>query len=104
MDAELKRRDHNLEKALRQRDEEWKSIWETREKEPSEELRETEDAFLLDQLRRDSELLKIMKEREDPMENNMLQKADAFGYLYKEHQNKDPHKEKGQGNGSNPKL
>ena len=64
MDAELKRRDHNLEKALRQRYEEWKSIWETREKEPSEELREMEDAFLLDQLRRDSELLKIMKERE----------------------------------------
>ena len=28
----------------------------------------------------------IMKEREDAMEQNMLQKADAFGYLYKEHQ------------------
>ena len=26
-----------------------------------------------------------MKEREDAMEKNMLQKADAFGYLYKEH-------------------
>ena len=26
-----------------------------------------------------------MKEREDVMEKNMLQKADAFGYLYKEH-------------------
>ena len=85
MDAELKRRYHNLEEALRQRDEEWKSIWETREKELNKELRAREDAFLSDQLRKDSELLKIMKEREDAMEQNMLQKADAFGYLYKEH-------------------
>ena len=28
----------------------------------------------------------IMKEREDAMEKNLLHKADAFGYLYKEHQ------------------
>ena len=27
-----------------------------------------------------------MKEREDAMEKNLLKKADAFGYLYKEHQ------------------
>ena len=27
-----------------------------------------------------------MKEMEDAMEKNMLHKADAFGYLYKEHQ------------------
>ena len=27
-----------------------------------------------------------MKERDDAMEQNLLQKADAFGYLYKEHQ------------------
>ena len=26
-----------------------------------------------------------MKEREDVMEKNLLQKADAFGYLFKEH-------------------
>ena len=26
-----------------------------------------------------------MKEMKDAMEKNMLQKADAFGYLYKEH-------------------
>ena len=30
-------------------------------------------------------MIKIMKEKEDAMEN-LLQKADAFGYLYKEHQ------------------
>ena len=34
----------------------------------------------------DSELLKIMKDRENAMSQNMSQKADAFGYLYKEHQ------------------
>ena len=27
-----------------------------------------------------------MKEKEDAMEKNLLQKANAFGYLYKEHQ------------------
>ena len=31
------------------------------------ELRAREDAFLSDQLRRDSEVLKIMKEKEDAM-------------------------------------
>ena len=86
MDAKLKRKDQNLEEALKQRDEEWKSRWETRERKLSKELRAREDAFLYDQLRKDSELLKIMKDREDSMEQNLLQKADAFGYLYTEHQ------------------
>ena len=70
MDAELKRRDRNMEEALKQRDEEWKSIWETRERELIEELKASEDAFISDQLRRDSELIKIMKEREDAMKKN----------------------------------
>ena len=74
-----------MEEALRQRDEEWKSIWELREQELSAELKAKEDVFLFDQLIRDSELIKIMKEREDAMEKNLLQKANAFGYLYKEH-------------------
>ena len=85
MDAELRRRDQNLEEALKQRDEEWKSRWETRKIELNEELRAREDAFISDQLRRDSELIKIMNEREDAMEKNLLHKVDAFGYLYKEH-------------------
>ena len=42
--------------------------------------------FISDQLKRDKELLEITKEREDAMEQNMLQKENAFGYLYKEHQ------------------
>ena len=54
----------------------------------SEELRAREDAFLSDQLRRDGKLLKITKEIEDAMEQNMLQKADAFRNMYKEHQKK----------------
>ena len=72
MDAKLRIRDQNLEEALKKKDEEWKSIWETREREPSEEPRVREDAFLSDQLRRNSELLKIMKDKEDAMEQNML--------------------------------
>ena len=51
-----------------------------------EELKAREKAFILDQLKRDKELLKIMKEREDAMEQNMLQKENAFRYLYKEHE------------------
>ena len=85
MEAELKRRDQNLEEALKQRYEEWESRCELREQDLSKELKGKEDAFLSNQLRRDSELIKIMKEREDAMEKNLLQKADAFGYLYKEH-------------------
>ena len=46
MDAELKRRDKNLEEALRLRDEEWKSRWEKREQELSEELKVREYDFL----------------------------------------------------------
>ena len=65
MDAKLKRRYQNLEEALRLRDEDWKSRWETIERELNEELKARKDAFLLDQLMRDSELIKIMKKRED---------------------------------------
>ena len=32
-----------------------------------------------------------MKEREDAMKKNMMQKVDAFGYLYKEHQKEIKH-------------
>ena len=32
------------------------------------------------------ELIKLMEVREKEMEQNLLQKAEAFGYLYKEHQ------------------
>ena len=36
------------------------------------ELRAREDAFLLDKLKRDSELLKIIKEMEDSIKKNLL--------------------------------
>ena len=38
----------------------------------SEELKAREDAFISYQLRRDSELIKIMKEGEESMEKNLL--------------------------------
>ena len=85
MDAELRRRDRNLENALKQRDEEWRDKIDRREKELKEELKAREKMFISYQLKRDKELLKIMKEGKDAMEQNMLQKASAFGYLYKEH-------------------
>ena len=49
-------------------------------------FREREKAFINEQRKRDKELLKILKVREKEMEKNILQKVDAFGYLYKEHQ------------------
>ena len=43
------------------------------------------ESFHFRSVERDSELLKIMKEMENAMEQNLMQKAYAFGYLYKEH-------------------
>ena len=37
-------------------------------------------------MNRDQELIKLMEIREKEIEQNLLQKAEAFGYLYKEHQ------------------
>ena len=51
-----------------------------------DEFKEREKAFINEQLKRDHELLKILKVREKDMEKNLLQNVDAFGYLYKEHQ------------------
>ena len=50
------------------------------------ELKERERAFVNDQLMRDQELIKLIEVREKEMEQNLLHKAEAFGYLYKEHQ------------------
>ena len=50
------------------------------------EFRERERAFMSEQLKRDQELLKILEIKEKEMEQNLLQKSDAFRYLYKEHQ------------------
>ena len=49
------------------------------------DLKEREKAFVQDQLMRDQEVIKLMEVREKEMEQNLLQKAEAFGYLYKEH-------------------
>ena len=48
-------------------------------------LREREKAFVTDQLKRDQELIKLMELREKDMELNLLHKAKAFEYLYKQH-------------------
>ena len=54
---------------------------ENRDKALRTELKEREKVFVNEQLKRDQDLLKMLEE----MEKNLLQKADAFGYLYKEH-------------------
>ena len=41
--------------------------------------------FVNDQLMKDQELIKLMEVREKEMEQNLLKKVEAFGYLYKEH-------------------
>ena len=40
-----------------------------------------------DQLKRDQEPIKMMEVREKEMEQNLVWKAKAFGYLYNKHQN-----------------
>ena len=50
------------------------------------ELKEREKVFVHEQIKRDQDLLKMLEEREKEIEKNLLQKADAFGYLYKAHQ------------------
>ena len=42
------------------------------------------EAFYNNQLRRDEEVLTILRKRKDEMEGNMLKKIEAFKYLYKE--------------------
>ena len=81
----MRKKDQNLEEELKQRDEEWRSRWEQREQELSVKPKAREDAYIFEELKRESELFKIMKEMEDAMEKNMLWKADAFGYMHKEH-------------------
>ena len=68
MDAELRRRDQNLENALKQIDEEWRDKIDIREKDLKGEFKAREEAFISDQLKRKRELLKIMKERDDAIE------------------------------------
>ena len=62
MDAKLRGIEQNMENALKQRDEEWREKLDKREKELSRGLKEGEKAFISDQLKRDKDLLKIMKE------------------------------------------
>ena len=50
------------------------------------EFSERDKAFINEQLKRDRELLMILEVKEKEIEQNMLQKTDAFGYLYNEHQ------------------
>ena len=50
------------------------------------ELREGERDFVTYQLKRDQKLIKLMEIKEKDMELNLLHKAEAFRYLYKEHQ------------------
>ena len=48
MGVGLRKSDQNLEEALKQRDEEWRSRWEQKEQELSEELKAREDAFIFE--------------------------------------------------------
>ena len=50
------------------------------------ELKERTKVFVNEQLKRDKDLLKMLEDKEKKVEKNLLQKDDAFGYLYKEHQ------------------
>ena len=86
MDEKTEKRENTLTTALYQRNEEWREDLAEKDKALRAEFRERERAFVSEQLKRDQELLKVLEVREKEMEQNMLQKANSFGYLYKEHQ------------------
>ena len=72
--------------ALQQRDSEWREELAKRDRALRTVFKEREKAFITEQLKRNQECLKILEVGEKKMEQNLLQKADAFGYLYKDHQ------------------
>ena len=59
---------------------------ENRDKALRTKLKEIEKVFVHEKKKRDQDLLKMLEEKEKEIEKNLLQKADAFGYLYKAHQ------------------
>ena len=86
LDEQNKKRENILIAALQRRDDKWREELADRDRLLRVEFKEREKAFINEQLKRDLELLKILEIREKEMEMNLLQKAYAFGYLYKEHQ------------------
>ena len=85
MEEQIRKRKETLIVALQQRDEEWREELANKDRLLRDKLKEREKTFINEQLMRDQELLKILEVREKEMKQNMLQKADAFEYLYKEH-------------------
>ena len=57
---------------------------DSREKEFGEKMKASLEAFYNNQLRRDEEVLTILRKKEAEMEGNMLTKIEAFKFLYKE--------------------
>ena len=86
LEDQIKKRENTLAITLQQRDEEWREELAKKDRLLRVEFKKREKAFINEQLKRDYELLKIQEMKEKEMEQNMLQKADAFGYLYKEYQ------------------
>ena len=71
MDAELKRRYQNMEEVLRLRDEEWKSRWEIKERELSEELKAREDAFGYLHKEHHKEIRLLIEKRDKELEGTL---------------------------------
>ena len=84
LQAEFRRNEQLFEHTLKQREEEWREEKTRREKEMGEKMKASLEAFYNNQFRRDEEVLTILKKREAEMEGNMLQKIQAFKYMYKE--------------------
>ena len=66
-------------------DEEWIEELDQRDRALRAEMKEREIVFVNDKLMRDQELINLLEVREKEKKPNLLQKVEAFGYLYKEH-------------------
>ena len=80
-----KKKDNTLATTLKKRDGEWREELENRDKALRAESKKREKVFVNKQIKSYEDLLNMLEEREKDMEKNLLQKADAFGYLYTEH-------------------
>ena len=84
LEAKFKRKEQLLKQTLRQREEGMKEEMKKREKEFGEKMKASLEAFYNNQFKRDEEVLTILRKRKAEKESNMLNKIEAFKYLYKE--------------------
>ena len=79
----MKKKEEQVKEVLKQQGEDFKKDLEERDGKIFQKLKLIHDAFYNNQFRRDSEVLKIMKERETEQENKWEEKLNEIKVLFK---------------------